>query len=439
MTTTTGTPELSLGPAAEAQWARLRRQLEYADGFWLGFAFSASPAEVRVLQRRTENVLRARARRQQVLWPESPDALIAQAVHLAELSTEGALGCVWLTCLAVDDAGAHGGQWQRAWDRALLALNQAREPLRRQLVAGLVVAAPHSVRPRVREAAPDLWSIRSLVIDLPGASGLPAPPDRPAERAPEPITRDRAQHMAAERPRQGATGSSPKARDLLRRADRLLAGGDPPQAIEPAQEALSLARAAHDPELVATILAVLADAESRSDDVGAATDHIAEAIELRRAMDDAAALAALLDRSADLALARGDLAAATAAYDESLTIRRRLLDTYGDTPQALRDLTVSLDKLGDTRLQAGDLAAATAAYDESLTIARRLLDTYGDTPQALRDLTVSLGRVAALRREAGDEAAVAALEAEAAALAPRLARLVEAPSKPAPPARTTAD
>jgi hypothetical protein len=64
--------DVGLGPEGEAQWARLRRQLELAEGFWLGFVFTSSPARLRVLVERTENVLRARARTQVVLAPAAP-------------------------------------------------------------------------------------------------------------------------------------------------------------------------------------------------------------------------------------------------------------------------------------------------------------------------------------------------------------------------------
>ncbi len=184
MTEPAGAPhELSLDPAGEAQWARLRRQLEYADGFWLGFVFCASPATLGVLERRTENVLRARARGQLVLAPQSPDALVDDAAHLLELVRGNTLGCVWLAALDVDDAGEADGPWARAWDRTLLTLNQAREPLRKGLGAGLLVAAPPRVKPRIREAAPDLWSIRGMVIDLPIGNASPLPRrDEPVER-----------------------------------------------------------------------------------------------------------------------------------------------------------------------------------------------------------------------------------------------------------------
>ena len=44
--------------------------------------------------------------------------------------------------------------------------------------------------------------------------------------------------------------------------------------------------------------------------------------------------------------------------------------------------------------RAGNLDHATNAYRESLDIRRRILDTYGDTPEALRDLSISHALVA---------------------------------------------
>ncbi len=469
------TPEPGLGRRGEAEWARLRRQLEFAQGFWLGFVFCSSPAALDVLQRRTENVLRARARRQLVLSPHAPPQLVDAAGRIVDEAGDASLGCVWLAALAVDDAGEIGGPWEQAWDRALLALNQAREPLRRRVGAGLLVAAPPRVRPRVREAAPDLWSIRAMVIDLDGSDDRP-----PGRRVPEVV--DATGELALRpQPSARAAGGPPdgpgeallaEVRDLMRQADRLIAVERAAEAVEIARDAVAIARAIDEPGTLAAALSVLSEAERVTGDNGGATDHVDEAIELLRATDDHATLPMLLDRAGTLAQARGDseradgaftdlvaiarrraegsaptsatlrdvsvglnrvgntrlqagdLAAATAAYEESLTIRRRLLDTYGDAPEALRDVSVSLDNVGDTRLQAGDLAAATAAYDESLTIRRRLLDTYGETPQALGDLQFSLNIIATVRRESGEGTAAEELETEASAIARRLRRLV---------------
>ena len=207
------------------------------------------------------------------------------------------------------------------------------------------------------------------MIDLPSA-----PVARAAERngAPATVPVGRLDATPATSSGHREVPSSQEARDLLRQADRPLAADDPQRAIDPARAALVRAQTSGDLDLTAAAPAVLADAEWRGGDIGAATDHVADAIALRRASNDHQALGSLLDRCAELALARGDLAAATAAYDESLTITRRLLDAYGDTPQALRDLRYSLGVVASTRRAAGDEAAAAALDAEAAALAPRL-------------------------------------------------------------------
>ena len=133
-------------------------------------------------------------------------------------------------------ADLHGdGPWEQAWDRALLTLNQARQPLRKQLGVGLIVAAPPRVKPRIREAAPDIWSIRSLVIDLDEvvdhAAVVAAHADDAARASPQlPSASPSGPRAAA-----AAGDETDEARELvhlLRTAERRLAGGDAAEAVE---------------------------------------------------------------------------------------------------------------------------------------------------------------------------------------------------------------
>ncbi|MEM6796430.1 MAG: hypothetical protein AAF725_20835, partial [Acidobacteriota bacterium] len=55
-----------------------------------------------------------------------------------------------------------------------MRLNERRDRLIRSLRSGLMLAGPPEIKVLVRSAAPDLWSSRSLVIDLsPPAPSLP--------------------------------------------------------------------------------------------------------------------------------------------------------------------------------------------------------------------------------------------------------------------------
>ncbi|WP_141699044.1 tetratricopeptide repeat protein, partial [Candidatus Thiosymbion oneisti] len=76
-----------------------------------------------------------------------------------------------------------------------------------------------------------------------------------------------------------------------------------------------------------------------------------------------------------------------------LEISRRILQRLGETPEALRDLSVSLDNVANTDQQLGDWQRARDAFTEALEIRRRILQRLGETPEALRDLSVSLNNV----------------------------------------------
>ena len=82
----------------------------------------------------------------------------------------------------------------------------------------------------------------------------------------------------------------------------------------------------------------------------------------------------------------GNLEAARAAYRESLELSRQLRESLGDTPQALRDLSVSLDNVGGVEADLGNLEAARAAAAECLELSRRLLVAYPDYPGFHKDL-----------------------------------------------------
>ena len=110
--------------------------------------------------------------------------------------------------------------------------------------------------------------------------------------------------------------------------------------------------------------------------------------------------------------------AAAQAYRESLELRRRRREQLGDTPQALRDHSVSLNNVGDVERDSGRLDAALQAYRESLEIRRRLREQIGDTPQTLRDLRIVLNRLVALNAAGTSADAKQAWEAELRALPP---------------------
>ncbi len=447
--------EQFLGSQAEAEWQRLRRQVELSPGFWLGFLFSHSPRASRVLAARLDAVYRSHARRLQTLRAESPDEVLRILTRLFSADARSA-DAVWV--VADRDLATQRRQaWATAWHEFFLRLNERRDRLRREFSGGLILEVPPEIKSEVRNAAPDLWSIRSLVLEpaepavqraAPELPGRQAAPDRrlqPADESPDVIP-------AGQRTRL-AKAAGPLEREvtaLLRAVEGLLAADQAGRAVEQATQAVDLLAAGDQGHpLLIDALAALARAEAADGDDAAALGHFRRLLQLAGDSDhgsllawlDAAATAARnvgqsaiadafvfrqeavsrrrlqqygespqalrdvsvsLNNVGNVRRESGDLSGAEGAYTESLEIRRRLLQQYGESPQALRDVSVSLNNVGNVRRESGDLSGAEGAYTESLEIRRRLLQQYGESPQALRDVSVSLNNVGNVRRESGD-------------------------------------
>lgn len=148
-------------------WQQLRSHLDWAVEPWIAFAFCDDPELLERLRRRALEAVTAEGGQVRLLLPETPQAL---RERVRDLVAGPSAGLVWLEA-------PHGGPddpvWSEAWDDLLMRLNERRERLRANLGGGLILAAPAAMKPRMREAAPDLWSIRSLVLEPIRAIELP--------------------------------------------------------------------------------------------------------------------------------------------------------------------------------------------------------------------------------------------------------------------------
>ncbi|MCO5991624.1 hypothetical protein NE235_36470, partial [Actinoallomurus spadix] len=410
----------SLDPAIEEEWRRLRSQLDLASGFWLGFAFLTSSGTSRVFEQRVARILRSHARKPAVIEAAVPSD--TEEILPTLLSQRSRSDCVWVDCVHAATA-----DWDEAIWRLFLRLNERRDAIRRGLPGGLVFALHPSMKSRVREAAPDLWSVRSLVLEPAAVAPL-----RPRQE--DLASRQRSAPLSASAGWAPTRASAPDLRRQLGQVARLLDDEREEEAVDIANRALALLTPRTDSGDAATALIWASRAAEAAEDDGAATDHAERALDLlptddhplrRELLDRIARLAerrqdlrtALVARRALVALARsaisevrptsdtleqlstalvdegdvlrdiGQLDAAATAYATSLEIGRRIRNSEGDTPTTLRDLSVSLERVGDIAYDAGDLNAARTVYTESLQLRRRILDTYGDTPTALRDLS----------------------------------------------------
>ena len=423
-----------IGPEGEREWQRLRRQFELASDPWLGFIFCPARGPVAALRQRTEFTLQYRARQLRRITPASPEELRNLTPRLFDLAKAD---CVWVEAIVVDGPLPDGevGSWVAAWDWLMRRLNERRDALRRQLGGALLFAVHPNWKPRVREAAPDFWSVRSLVLDVPGEKSVPSTRDptllaKTAEvddgigDASSVVDALAAVDRLAAQP---APDPQSLARRHMRAASALLAADRAGEAAEQADLALVRLQD-RNTRLHAQALALAARTKRADNDVAVALNHLQEAVAIWRLILDKDGempqtlrdLSLALYEMSDLYVDVVDLTRAKATCVESLALDRRLVATTGETPESLRDLSVSLNRIGDLQSAAGDAASAKAAWEESLALRRRLVATTGEAPESLRDLSVSLNRIGDLHSSAGDAASAKAAWEESLALHRRL-------------------
>ena len=371
----------------ETVWSRLRAELTLEDRFWIGFLFGVEAPEVAELVARSRDLALSEVRRVDVITLHGPEDVSPALGRLLAPHAED-LAMTWIA-----DVGSSLTERAQIWTRLLRRLNERRDALREAHPRGLVLVCPPGSLPLARDEAPDLWSFRSLTATLdPTVPRVTVPPPRP----------DGTGGGEGRNPVAPVAGApirpSPAVQALLQRAASAVRSGRTNVAVSAGLEALT---AAESPDDAILAHAWLAQACDRQGELVEAMRHARLALTGQRPLepDTTVALLDTLSRAPDRDIA---LDAATALVD----VRRELMRRHPDTPEALRDLSVSLDKVAGIQQRRGQLDEALDAYTESLTLSRRIRATYGDTPESLRDLSVSLDNVAGIQQQRGqlDEA-----------------------------------
>lgn len=116
-----------------------------------------------------------------VLPLETPDALAQVAVTLRHLQVPNSTGAVWVESVAGEWEDQFKN-WRDAWVKAAVGMNRSRDTLLREIPAPIVLAGAPWLADVLITHAPDLWSARSLVVNvaipaaIPFASGMPENP-----------------------------------------------------------------------------------------------------------------------------------------------------------------------------------------------------------------------------------------------------------------------
>jgi len=419
----------------EEGWERLEAQLELSGGFWLGFVFSAAPQAVVGLWGKLDRFLLERRRHCVYRNVREPNELSGILPWLLTSPEAAEPDCVWIESIQSDSPGAPEQPWMRAWEQLFLRANEHRDALRARLRGGLVFAAPPSILPLVREAAPDLWSIRAIVIALDLGAPVATPQSVPSVAPQQRMAKPRMDRKSRIRPTSSPpfappmpnASTRPRDEDLPRSAAQrgrtpFFFTDERRQAIESLLTAGRFEEAAHD------TLFVIRSLEG-ADTLGRASAHwllarihaasgrpakallcVESAIDNYRLFAPDHVPVEWYDQAARLSMLNDDHARAASFLGEAVEQSRKRVKAK-EAVESLRELIFVLDAMGDLNKTARDIVSAEKAYDEAVIVSRRLVDLYSDVPESFFCLSTSLLGLGDVRRAKGDYAgAVAAFE-----------------------------
>jgi tetratricopeptide (TPR) repeat protein len=320
------------------------------------------------------------------------------AARLLSLDVDDGIGAVWVSA-AVPEAAADYDEWAEAWRIAAGRLNQYRNPLRRQFRVPLIFAGAPWVQVTLREAAPDLWSVRTQVVRIaPPPAGNRREADSPLSQ--QSFTSDLAEGRAidplfalkeAERLR-GESGKEMALARLLARAGLgFKARFQWNEAERALTEAIELHRrfGAETVEL-ADLLNDLADVLKWKTDYEHAVDILLEALRIFQQSGNVLGEANCIKTLGNIALHRSQHDEARAHYEEALPLYRQVGDVLGEAN--------CIQSLGDIALARSQNDEARTRYEQALLLYRQVGDVLGEA-----NCIKSLGNIA-LRRSQHDEA-----------------------------------
>ena len=413
---------------------RLRRLLLRAQSAQLLYLWGDDPRSLAWLQGELDRTLRARSKRLLAVPAQSGGAADVEAALHAVLQPErGAeLFGVWV------ELGDARGSPQRDW--LLARLNERRAGLL-AMARPVLLVGRGDAELAVAMVAPDLWSIRSASFTVPawavdGALGLALPRPWRGEGLPPSSGHlaavalwDRALASFQQANAQGGLAAEAMADDASPRLALGLGFDAIAQAVRYRQLALAerlladlSAHVVIDPSAVADQPQALRQTflwRRRATELAGQRrqwrDALAHALQALAAAQRLVKLtgespealrdwSVSLDNLGDVQRALGDEAGARERYEQSLQVSERLVKLTGESPEALRDWSVSLNNVGDVQLALGDVAGARERYEQSLQVRERLVKLTGESPEALRDWSISLEKVGDVQRALDDVA-----------------------------------
>lgn len=303
---------------------------------------------------------------------ETPDDLKPLAGKLLDLKLPEGTGAVWVAASA-HQSMSEEEKWKAAWREGVARLNQFRNPLRRSLNATLIFAGAPWLQVELRQMAPDLWSVRTLVVNI-----LPLPVTDPGFQQLEPgdhgVSLDPEFAWREAEKLRGQPGKQlALAKMLYRAGDGFNKSSKFQQAVIALQESLEIFRQSRLRQEEAAALHLLGIAKLHLGDLGGAAESFESALAISRALGDrlseAGALANLGNTHSQFG--GGGLRKALEYHEQHLLIAREMNDRRGEC--------AAMSNLGTAYFKLGEMRKALEFYQQCLFIARELGDRFSES------------------------------------------------------------
>lgn len=352
----------------------------------------------------------------------SPEATARLAETLLRLELPEDKLPLWIT-LHYPATATYAEKWLGALDHALASCNQTRNLLTGHLLRPILFVGTSQLTRSARTHAPDLWSIRRLVLRIP----------------PNAVIHDQMEmEMEMEKVaslREFSTNSlppkiAPDPAASTAEAEAALGRGDQAAALRSLARALAGASSRGDDlnleAVFERILPLLENSDDSSGsfartllDIGSTLENHGRSREMeflaRRAIEITDRLPSpdptLVIRArlhlGDSLVERGQLPEASEQYFAAITSIRQVADAAPKSTSWQRDFFVAYNKLGDVARASGDLEEATRRYNLSLDYAEKLVAIDPRNLEWQRDLSICYNKLGDVARSIGDLAEAA--------------------------------
>jgi tetratricopeptide (TPR) repeat protein len=360
---------------AQPEWQQFLNHFDLSENFALVVLLVTDADGAELCRMELEKQLQQEGKKLVPLEVSTPEILRNLPTQLLATQLPADAGGLWIAAVATDYSKDFSA-WQEAWQFALARLNPRRNEIRRQFNCALIFVGAPWLQQTMREIAPDLWSVRTLVARIEPQGGSQTPSS--ASQTPSSSSTESSSGsdpifalQEAEKLR-GVPGKELVLARLLHRAGEGFEARDDWRSAEKTyHEALQLKQQfGAPPDSVLTTLHRLTWTCSLLGQVRRSLDYAQSALAIARQTGNRIGEGVSIGYLGNAYYSLGDVRKAIEFYGQSLEIQRELGDLRGES--------ASLGNLGNAYADLGDSHKAIEFYEQQLVIVRETGNRRGE-------------------------------------------------------------